>query len=53
MEKLVYKTYSLSDCLEKYNKMLDEGRNVFWGQYPEGWYEITEVDEDEDKRSNF
>lgn len=39
---IVGKYTTLKECLEAYNKMIDEGRNVYWGQYPEGWYEISE-----------
>lgn len=33
---------TLSECLDAYDKLMDEGRNVFWGQYPEGYYVIVE-----------
>lgn len=47
--KVIKKCYSLTECLKEYEKLLDEGRDVFWGQMPEGWYEITEEEPKEDK----
>lgn len=41
-EVIVGKYTTLNKCLKEYNKLLDEGRNVFWGQYPEGYYVIVE-----------
>lgn len=40
--KVIKKCNSLKECLKEYNKLLDAGRNVYWGQMPEGHYEITE-----------
>lgn len=39
---LIGKYNTLKECLKEYDKLMDEGRNVFWGQFPEGHYEITE-----------
>lgn len=41
-EILIGKYNTLKECLKEYDKLMDEGRNVFWGQMPEGHYEITE-----------
>ena len=42
-ESIIGKYDTLKECLDAYNKLREEGRNVFWGQYPEGYYAITEV----------
>lgn len=41
-EVILGKYATLKECLKEYNKLMDEGRNVFWGQYPEGYYVISE-----------
>lgn len=49
-EILIGKYLTLQECLKVYDKLMTEGRNVFWGQFPEGHYEIIEhipIDEEE------
>ena len=41
-EVILGKYDTLSECLDAYDKLIKEGRNVFWGQYPEGYYAITD-----------
>ena len=40
--KVIMKLDTLDECLDEYNKLIEQGRNVFWGRVPEGWFEITE-----------
>ena len=39
---VIMKLDTLDECLDEYNKLIKQGRNVFWGRMPEGWFEITE-----------